>query len=218
MEDFDQRIKRLVFHFKENSLRSLCKNIGISQQSFTDLKAGKIEKFSRDIFESLHEVGINPVWVETGQGNMLIDKPIINIKGEGVPYYDIDATASFKESFNDIIEEPQFFIDFKPFNQAVAYINVVGDSMYPKLENGAIIAIKEITNRNLIDWGKPHFVVTDAYANNMKVLKTVHQHIDKNFIILRSSNPNYAGDMVVNLENIISLFVVVGKISKFEFS
>lgn len=173
----------------------------------------------KTIIDKLSIKGFNHDWYISGKGEMLIkDKPVLNNNNIGVPYYDIDATATFTESFNDMQVVPQFYIDFKPFNNATAYINVVGDSMHPVIENGSIIAIREIKNKFFIDWGKVYFIITDSFANNMKVIKTVHRHEDDNLIILRSYNKNYAGDMILSLNNIISMFIVVGKISKFEFN
>ena len=65
--------------------------------------------------------------------NSYNNKEIVNHKKEKkVPYYEIDVTSSITSSFNDVVEEPTFYVDYKPFNDCTAYVNNYGDSMFPK--------------------------------------------------------------------------------------
>jgi len=134
---------------------------------------------------------------------------------KGVPYFDnIDGTASITTSFSDYPETPAFYIDYEHFNDCDAYIQVVGDSMYPAYSSGEIIAVKRIYNLDVIQWGEVYFVVTNSNANDMKTVKQLHYHEDLDKIVLRSSNPNYKGDTVVNKKDILYLYIVKGKIRR----
>ncbi len=138
-----------------------------------------------------------------------------NKEFHGVPYYEnIDGTATITTSFSDYAEKPTFYIDYEHFNDCSAYVNVVGDSMYPAYCSGDIIAVKRIFNFDVIQWGEAYFVVTNANANDMKTVKQLHFHEDDSKIILRSSNPNYRGDTVVNKKDILFLYIVKGKIKR----
>lgn len=131
-----------------------------------------------------------------------------------VPYYDIDVTSHITTSFSDVHETPSFYVDYKPFNDCTAYVNNYGDSMFPKYKNGEKLAVKQIHNFDVINWGETYLVITNGNANDMKTVKDVHPHEDFNKIILRASNPAYAGDTIINKEDILSMFAVKGKISQ----
>ena len=131
-----------------------------------------------------------------------------------VPYYDIDVTSHITTSFSDVPETPSFFVDYKPFNDCTAYVNNYGDSMYPKYKNGEKLAVRQVFNFDVIMWGETYLVITNENADNYKAVKDIHPHKDESKVILRSSNPAYAGDTVINKEDIISMFAVKGKISQ----
>lgn len=91
---------------------------------------------------------------------------------------------------------------------------VVGDSMYPKYASGEIIAVKQIFNLDVVQWGEAYLVITNGNANDLRTIKLLHPHDDESKIILRASNPNYKGDTVINKEDILSLFLIKGKITR----
>lgn len=145
----------------------------------------------------------------------LKDTPLkLNLPKSGVPYYDIDVTATITESFNDVKESPEFYVDFRPFNDCTAYLPIFGDSMYPTFASGEIIAVKRIENKDVILWGEAHLIITNAMANNMKTVKLLFPHEDSEKIILRASNPNFKGDTVIPKESILNLYIVKGKITR----
>lgn len=132
-----------------------------------------------------------------------------------VPFYESDVTGSLVGSFDDIKETPSFYVDFKPFNDCIAYFPIYGDSMYPKFSSGEIIAVKEVTNRSTLLWGEAHLVITDATENNMRTVKTVHPcDDDPSCLILRAANPEYRGDTRIKKEAILNIYLVKGKIRK----
>lgn len=135
-------------------------------------------------------------------------------KEKKVPYYDIDVTSSITTSFSDVVEEPAFYVDYKPFNDCTAYVNNFGDSMFPKYKNGERLAVKQITNFDVLNWGETYLVVTNGNANDLKTVKDVHPHDDFDKVILRASNPAYKGDTPINKEDIIAMFAIKGKISQ----
>ena len=134
---------------------------------------------------------------------------------KGVPYFeDIQATGSVLSSYDDCLEKATFYIDYEHFNDCTAYIPVVGDSMFPQYCSGEIIAVKRILNFNLLLWGEAYLVVTSDSANGLRTIKQVHWHEDDSKVILRSSNPSYKGDMVVDKSDILFLYLIKGKIKR----
>ena len=135
-------------------------------------------------------------------------------KRKSVPYYDIDVTAHITSSFNDVVEEPKFYVDYQPFNDCTAYVNNYGDSMFPKYKNGEKLAVKQIQNLDVLMYGESYLVITNSNANDLKTVKEVHYHEDVGKLILRASNPAYRGDTIIDKEDIISMFAIKGKISQ----
>ena len=133
---------------------------------------------------------------------------------QGVPYYDIDITATISEGFTDVIEIPEFYVNFKPFNDCTAYLPIWGDSMHPLFSNGEIIAIKELKNPEIILWGEAYLIITNEEANNMKTIKLLFPHTEDDKIILRAANPNFRGDTIIPKKSIINLYMIKGKITR----
>lgn len=138
-------------------------------------------------------------------------KPIINPTGV-VPYYNVEISGAFNSSFEDLKEYIEFYIDYKPLNDCTAYLPYFGNSMYPMFKSGNTLAVKQINNFNIILWGEPHLVITNDNANNYRTVKCIYQHTDPSKIILRAKNPDFPGDVIVNKEDILSLYIVKGKI------
>ena len=151
---------------------------------------------------------------------MLKDSGIEKLKhnevGSGVPYFeDVESTGGIIiGKANGGNEVPTFFIDYEHFNDCTAYIQHVGDSMYPKYCAGEIIAVKRVYNLDIILWGEAYLVVTNSNANDLRTVKLVFQNEDKSKITLRSSNPNFKGDTEISKDDIISMFIIKGKITR----
>lgn len=159
---------------------------------------------------------INPDWLLNEKGDMLRESHLpTNTEGKGVPYFeDIEASCSILEMPMNTPENPTFYIDYEHFNDCNAYIPVVGDSMYPQYCAGEIVAVKRIYNLDVIQWGEAYLVVTNDNANSLRTIKQIHYCDDESKIILRASNPNYRGDTKINKEDILSLFIIKGKIKR----
>lgn len=159
-------------------------------------------------------------WLLTGEGEMLKDKGSqiqlnTNNTNKGVPYFeDIEASCSILEMPMSTIENPTFYIDYEHFNDCTAYIPVVGDSMYPQYCAGEIVAVKKVNNPNILQWGEAYLVITNSEANDLRTIKLVHQSENNDEIILRASNPDYKGDTIIPKKDIISMFIIKGKIER----
>lgn len=162
----------------------------------------------------------NEEWLLTGEGEMLKDKGSqiqlnTNNTNKGVPYFeDIEASCSILEMPMSTIENPTFYIDYEHFNDCTAYIPVVGDSMYPQYCAGEIVAVKKVNNPNILQWGEAYLVITNSEANDLRTIKLVHQSENNDEIILRASNPDYKGDTIIPKKDIISMFIIKGKIKR----
>lgn len=207
---FDLRRFRKDFGLNQDDIGEL---VGVSQAFISKIERG-IEIFPPSYLIRLREK------YESCIDDYIINEDHVYIEDSpakvGVPYYEnIDISAGIKEMFNDSKESPTFYINYQHFNDATAYLPVVGDSMYPKYASGEIIAVKKINNIGLILWGEAYLVVGNENTDNLRTIKLLYPcEDDKNKIILRASNPNFRGDTPINIKDIISLYIVKGKITR----
>lgn len=206
---FDLKGFRKEFQLKQSDVAELF-NIGQSSISEIDnLKRDLTEeqkaiikkKYGLDMFEKYN--------IEETSLEIVYDNP------KGVPYFEnIEATGSILSLYNDYPEVPTFYINYPHFDDCTAYVPMVGDSMFPMYSSGEIIAVKKVDNTDILLWGEAYLVVTNGNANSLRTVKLVHQHEDDSKIILRASNPNYRGDTVLNKADVISMFIVKGRIRR----
>lgn len=136
-----------------------------------------------------------------------------NIKDGGVPYYDVDFHGGFDFVFNDQTIQPSFNIDYAPYNDCDAWINVTGKSMSPFISHGDIAALKKLNDwRSFIPFGEIYAVLT----NEHKTIKIVSQGKDENHLKLIPYNDSkefVAQEIPKDL--IQQMYRVKGSIKKF---
>ena len=109
-------------------------------------------------------------------------------KGRITGYYypEVNASAGFDVStFNE--EKTRIPIFLPDFGDNVIFINVYGDSMYPKYKSGDMIGIKPVEFQYIV-FGHPYVVVFDNGDTNIKY---VQKGSDEHHVILASENPKY---------------------------
>jgi len=220
MNEVNKRIKELFDSKGFKSYSKFAQATGLGHQTASNYIKGTqkpdVEKLSQ-IIQSFDDISAE--WLLTGNGEMLKSDSdnykIITSSTDGVPYYEnIEVSGGALPMYSDYKETPTFYINYEHFNDCTAYLPVVGDSMYPSYCSGEIVAVKEILNKDVIQWGETYFVATNGNANDLKTIKQVHYHEDESKIILRASNPNFKGDIVINKEDILHMFIVKGKIKR----
>lgn len=212
-------------------LKLIRKNKGLTQQEFANqlevstATIASVENGSRDIPKALmkslvKKFGINANWLLTGEGEMFqseapsaqrIPAELVSGGGEeGIPFYDIDVMAHIAESLDLKDEKPAGILSIPGFEDCVACFPVYGSSMEPKISSGDVIAVSKAVDCERILWGEIYLVITDAW----RVVKTVHPGKTEEYIILRSINPDYAGDTNVDKKDLRALYLVRGVVSR----
>lgn len=212
-------------------LKSIRKNKGLTQQEFANqlevstATIASVENGSRDMPKALmkslvKKIGINANWLLTGEGEMFqseapsaqrIPAELVSGGGEeGIPFYDIDVMAHIAESLDLKDEKPAGILSIPGFEDCVACFPVYGSSMEPKISSGDVIAVSKAVDCEWILWGEIYLVITDAW----RVVKTVHPGKTEEYIILRSINPDYAGDTNVDKKDLRALYLVRGVVSR----
>ena len=118
---------------------------------------------------------IDRSWLLTGEGNML--KPMGTVfvkKSDGIPFYDMDVTAGITESFADVREEVQYYINYPPLNDCDAAFPVYGVAMEPDFFPGDVVLVREIRNVDSMLWGEPYLIITNAAFDNLQSIKNVN--------------------------------------------
>lgn len=211
----NQRLKIIIKELNLNQ-KDFAYRLGIQPGSLSDiLRAKGGLKISASVKYKLHQnLHVNIDWLENGIGEPFLATGPKLSEGAGVPYYNINLSETKGANLKVMEEKPDYFVNYRPFNDCAAYLPVYGDSMYPKYASGEIIAVKEITNHEVIQWGEAYVIMTGEISNNLRTIKILHEHPDTNKIILRSSNPNFKGDTIINKKDIISLYIIKGKITR----
>lgn len=170
------------------------------------------ERLLSDIVKAHH---ISVDWLAKHHGPMFVP-PVLHIHEEpkGVPFFNMNFSDPGLTSFNLLRETPEYYVNLKPLNDCDAFLTMYGDSMYPKYANGEIIAVREVTNLSVIQWGEAYLVMTDETANNMVTVKLIFEHENNDSLVLRAHNPLYKGDTVIKKMAIKRLFIIKGKVMR----
>lgn len=126
-------------------------------------------------------------WLLTGEGDMLSGNNVndgnklsavpsnsepmkTKEPGRGVPYYNIDFIGGFDLVLNDQTVLPEYYIDFRKYNSADCWCNVTGHSMEPEINQGDIIALKEVHDwTTYLPSGEIYGIVTTEHRTIKKV-------------------------------------------------
>ena len=209
----EQTVKeRLIEYlaFKKIGRNKFEKMAGISMGYITNLKNSP----KQDILEKILHAApdLNRIWLLTGEGKMLAgdneEYPRMSDNyNEGKPFYDVPFTMGYDLPFNDNTSNPTCMIDFRPYNKCDFWCRATGDSMYPTICDGDIVAVKQV-----YDFSRA-VVSNDIYAivlyNELRVIKRLVDKGDK--YILVSDNKEYE-DQVVNKSDVMFVYRVMGSL------
>lgn len=181
------------------------------------------DKFIEDFCKTFG--AINPNWLITGEGSMLISdgkntsvQQAVNVPSisytHGRPYFNVDFLGGFDIIINDQTVMPEYNIDFKPYNkEGVMWCNITGHSMEPLVSNGDIIAIKEMKEwRNFILYGEVYGIVTEDMRTVKVVTKSEQGQDFMRLVPINKSEEYQPQDIPVKL--ITHVFKVVGCMKK----
>ncbi|WP_157263990.1 XRE family transcriptional regulator [Pedobacter sp. Leaf176] len=208
-----ERLRIIMERLNFKTQKKFAASLNLKEGSLSDILRGRIG-ISNAVKDRLFlKFNINLEWLEKGMGEPILKKgPVVSETKEGVPYFDI----SISDMDTLLLEEEKadYFVNYKPFNDCTAYLPVYGDSMYPKYASGEIIAVREVTNLEVLQWGEAYVVMANEKSNNLRSIKLVFEHSNKDKLILRSSNPNFKGDTIIDKSSITGLYIIKGKITR----
>lgn len=137
----------------------------------------------------------------------------LSIKGNDakqVPYYDLDATAGNVTIFSeDKVEYITQYLSVPAFSDCDMFINVSGNSMYPRYCSGELIALKKVLDYDIVPYNEAYLVVT----KEQRLLKFIRKGSDKLHWKLCSQNDEFE-PFEVPIKKVLHLYIVKGKITK----
>lgn len=172
-----------------------------------------------DVHKICDTYKIRKGWLKDGEGQKYrLPKEVLeNIPARrsydtraGVPYFNVDFVLGFDIMQNDQTANPDYMIDFEPYNKADCWCNARGDSMQPTISNGDVIALKEVTDpKSCLINDEIYAVVT---TNDLRTIKRVKDNGDT--ITLIPDNKEYS-EQTIEKKMLFKVYRVMGSIKMF---
>ena len=223
------RLLRLIEHYSDGNKSEFARMIGVSPQAINTWISRNT--FDIDIVYAKC-INISPEWLLTGNGPMLKTSSDNNTNVEqqqvstntadestplvtydpnvGVPYYDVDFVAGFDLIINDQTFLPTANIVVYGFEKAQMWCNATGNSMYPKICHGDMIALRECTLED-VQYGEIYAVVLDT----IRTIKILRKSDDSNKFRFIPINTEEYDEQEFCKSRILRVFEVLGNVSRF---
>lgn len=203
-----ERLKeiRLKFNKTQNEMAEI---IGISRSTYTGIEKGKATLTERNKMLIIDKLNINPIWFETGKGEMLksnfTQSDVRNVNTQTmnwiqIPFIPVHARATFAETFETEIHELSSITI--PRLPGINYENgkvfeVDGDSMDPTLITGEQVFCEYV---DPADWKYITGPVVIAFGNNLIVVKRIKENNLANGELTLWSDNEMGGKLTLHTE------------------
>lgn len=194
---------RAVRETLNKSQSEFASSIGLKQGSYSDIEKGKTKSITTQtimLLEYVHNVNID--YLLTGNGDMF--KPEISqihqpksvekiYEEQTINLYNVDAAANLKTLFDQKNQNIIGRVVVPDMPKCDGAVNVKGDSMYPLLKSGDIVAYKEVNvdMRNIF-FGEMYLVSIDLDGEEYLSVKYVQKSdLGDDWIKLVSHNTNH---------------------------
>ncbi len=185
------------------------KKVGLSNASVTKMGDGTRRSTLDKISNVYPDLNIN--WLMTGEGEMIKDNaPKLNISSEkALPFFDVDVTLGFDNLPNDQTTIPSYYMNIPAFANCDCAVPCYGRSMVPEINDGAIIAIKEISLDSILP-GEAYLIITADYRT-VKYIRTVRDNPNKWRLVPK--NLEEFDEMEIDKNKVLKAFLVKGVIT-----
>lgn len=218
MEKNISKVKQRILEFANYqgfSKRKIYLDTGIANgvlDKKTGISEDNIEKFLSTYID------VRAEWLITGVGEMTKDRNVTeyklrtdnNVVNQEIPVYDIEAQAGLVSLFkNQNSTTPIDTLKIPNLPKCDGAIFVTGDSMYPLLKSGDIVAYKEVKDLdNGLFWGEMYLISLDIEGEEYISVKYI-QKSDKGeeYIKLVSQN-QYHQDKDIHLKYVKAVALV----------
>lgn len=216
----NERIRHIANTVYSGNITAMAKATLISRTTINSIIGEKEVYPGYEVIRRIAEISsidISLDWLITGKGEMLKSEqptPMVSYS-TGRPYYNVDFIGGFDIVLNDQTINPEYNIDFAPYNkEGVLWCNVTGHSMEPEIHHGDTMAIKKMneSNINYLPFGEVYAIVTDDY----RTVKRISKADKEGFIKLVPSNksPEYT-PQDIPLTMIRAIYQVLVSVKRF---
>ena len=222
---FDQkeikaRIEKLVWESKLTP-RRFAIEVGIDTSNFSRKLKGTLPWTINDINRISEKLRVRKGWLLDGEGQMMkapdeiLDQiPAMPTRSydahAGVPFFNVEFELGFDILGTDNRNTPDYMIDFKPYNTADCWCTSKGNSMYPTISGGDIIAMKKIEDFHILMNNEIYGIIT---INGLRTIKRVRDN--GNTITLIPDNKNGYDEQTIEKKDVMHVFQVLGCIKMF---
>ena len=202
----NQRVKEIADKLCGGNVSEMARITGVNQPALRDIVGTKKRKPG---FEVLSQIAgcatlqINGDWLLTGVGamqkyaiNILHKPPYRDVSRTTIPIYDINAAANLNTLFanNKQHQLGEIKIPNAPACDGAIYVR--GDSMYPIVNNGDMVAYKKV---NSIDFLRPNVMyLVDCHIDGDDFLVVKYMKWEEKDVSLRLISYNkHHEDMII---------------------
>lgn len=217
-EIVNKNVERLLYEsgLNINRFATLC---SIDASNFRKKISGKILWTLNDLEKLCSTLKVRRGWLMSGEGEKFKapDQMIEQVRRDnpvrttsaGVPFYNVDFEMGFDLMANDTTTNPDYMIDFAPYNKCTCWCNARGNSMYPTISSGDIIALKKIDDFHLLFSGEVYGIVT---VNGLRTIKRIKDNGDT--LTLIPDNKEYP-EQTIDKKDVLHVFQVMGSMKQF---
>jgi len=206
MVNTKERLKELVgkLGMGQNSFEASC---GLGNGIINNSRGGVSSSTLEKILITYPNISLD--WLVCGKGSMFKDEPIKSYT-TGIPYFDVDFEMGFDLMVNDQTTTPEYNIDFAPYNKCTCWCNARGNSMYPTIASGDIIALKEIKDISFLVSDEIYAIVT---KNDMRTIKRLRDCGDE-YALVPDNKQDYS-EQRIKKDMIAKVYQVMGTMKMF---
>lgn len=217
----NERIKHLSEVYSNGVMKSFAQKTMVSTSTLSDIVGKKQNSPSFDTLQNLTKTlqDVSTDWLINGEGEMkrvevkkLHNPPYVDaISDSLIPLFDIDAAANLQTLFENKRQNVIDVISIPDMPICDGAIRIRGDSMYPLLKSGDIVAYKEVHDKESIIFGEMYLVDFTLNGDYHLVVKYVKRSEEEGKIKLVSYNTHHE-PMDIPLEGIRAMALVKASI------
>ena len=195
--------------------------VGIDTSNFSRKLKGMLPWTVNDVNKLSEKLRVRKGWLLDGKGQIMkapdeiLDQiPAMPTRSydarAGVPFFNVEFELGFDILGTDNRNTPDYMIDFKPYNTADCWCTSKGNSMFPTISGGDIIAMKKIEDFHILMNNEIYGIVT---VNGLRTIKRVKDNGDT--ITLIPDNKNGYDEQTIEKKDVMHVFQVLGCIKMF---
>ena len=195
--------------------KELARRMGVSEDTITRILKDRTD-VTEDIITKLQTASdciFNLQWLRGEDVPMLasmVEMPVVTMEPtKGRPYYNVDFRLGFDIMTNDQTTNPDYMIDFPPYNDVDCWVNAHGDSMAPTISSGDIVALKRIDDISYLINGEIYAIVT---SNGLRTIKRIR---DNGTTFTLMADNKEVGNQDIPKELVTHAYLVRGTIKMF---